>query len=105
MTKLLLFLIENSNIISFSTQKNSNMQYIPYHLLPPNKVEYIYIPEYNKNKSNYDINCQNGHSNFDYDKEPCFFDLKNLGQCGRPPYGYTNPSQPCILIKFNKVLS
>ncbi|RLU20858.1 hypothetical protein DMN91_007472 [Ooceraea biroi] len=27
---------------------------------------------------------------------------ESLGVCGKPPYGYTYPTQPCVLIKFNK---
>lgn len=37
--------------------------------------------------------------------KPCFFDVKSLGNCGKAPYGYTIPIQPCVLIKFNKVSS
>ncbi|EZA51909.1 Sodium/potassium-transporting ATPase subunit beta-1 [Ooceraea biroi] len=36
------------------------------------------------------------------DIKPCFFDIESLGVCGKPPYGYTYPTQPCVLIKFNK---
>lgn len=37
--------------------------------------------------------------------KPCYFDIETLGICGQSPYGYTDPLQPCVLIKFNKVSS
>ncbi|XP_076674471.1 sodium/potassium-transporting ATPase subunit beta-1-like isoform X2 [Andrena cerasifolii] len=62
-----------------------------------------FLQEYNKNKSNYDVNCGNGNFQSNHSEEkPCFFDIKNLGACSRPPYGYAAPLQPCVLIKFNK---
>lgn len=61
--------------------------------------------EYDKDKSKYNINCQNEITE-NYDKEkPCFFDINDLGECSKPPYGYAKPLQPCVLIKFNKVIS
>ncbi|KAL6264057.1 hypothetical protein P5V15_004136 [Pogonomyrmex californicus] len=59
-----------------------------------------FLQEYNKSKENYkpDIEYSSGVSNI----KPYFFDIESLGVCGQPPYGYTNPLQPCVLIKFNK---
>lgn len=60
--------------------------------------------EYNKSRDNYksDAECDDERPSVP-DIKPCFFDVESLGVCGRPPYGYTDPLQPCILIKFNKV--
>ncbi|XP_076280678.1 sodium/potassium-transporting ATPase subunit beta-like [Lasioglossum baleicum] len=55
-----------------------------------------FLEEYSKNVSKYDVNCQN---NF---YKPCYFNIKSLGPCSKYPYGYSNPLQPCVLIKFNK---
>ncbi|XP_046144279.1 sodium/potassium-transporting ATPase subunit beta-1-like isoform X2 [Osmia bicornis bicornis] len=60
----------------------------------------LFILEYSKNMSNYNLNCQEGKAN--YFEKPCFFDIKKLGSCSKSPYGYTEPMQPCVLIKFNK---
>ncbi|XP_076160341.1 sodium/potassium-transporting ATPase subunit beta-1-like [Ptiloglossa arizonensis] len=60
-----------------------------------------FLQEYKKNSTDYDVNCQGGFQSKRNDK-PCFFDIKTLKECGRAPYGYTNPLQPCVLIKFNK---
>lgn len=62
------------------------------------------ILEYNKSQENYKpaVECNDAAPNRS-DMRPCFFDIESLGVCGKPPYGYTNPLQPCILIKFNKV--
>lgn len=64
----------------------------------------FFILEYHKNMSNYELYCQNKHAKKNHNKKPCFFDIKSLGICSKPPYGYTKPFQPCVLIKFNKVI-
>ncbi|XP_076233324.1 sodium/potassium-transporting ATPase subunit beta-1-like [Calliopsis andreniformis] len=56
-----------------------------------------FLQEYNTDKSKYNTNCIPGNVT-----KPCFFDINDLGQCSIPPYGYTKPLQPCVLIKFNK---
>nr|XP_031834331.1 sodium/potassium-transporting ATPase subunit beta-1-like [Nomia melanderi] len=60
-----------------------------------------FLQEYNTNASKYDVSCQD---NFRWNRtqKPCFFNVKNLGVCSEYPYGYSNPLQPCVLIKFNK---
>ncbi|XP_011701757.1 PREDICTED: sodium/potassium-transporting ATPase subunit beta-1-like isoform X2 [Wasmannia auropunctata] len=62
-----------------------------------------FLQEYNRSKEDYktDAECSNGGSTRS-NKKSCFFDIESLGICGQPPYGYTNPLQPCVLIKFNK---
>ncbi|KAM0727193.1 Sodium/potassium-transporting ATPase subunit beta-1 [Formica fusca] len=62
-----------------------------------------FLQEYNKSKENYKtaVECNDAAPNVS-DMKPCFFDIESLGVCGKPPYGYTNPLQPCVLIKFNK---
>ncbi|XP_017878696.1 sodium/potassium-transporting ATPase subunit beta-like [Ceratina calcarata] len=60
------------------------------------------LEEYNKSVSDYDSNCFNEQYKSDDNKKPCFFDVTTLGKCSKPPYGYTKPMQPCVLIKFNK---
>ncbi|XP_025154637.1 sodium/potassium-transporting ATPase subunit beta-1 isoform X2 [Harpegnathos saltator] len=62
-----------------------------------------FLQEYNKSRDNYKTTaeCSDEALNIS-DVKPCFFDIESLGVCGKPPYGYTNPLQPCILIKFNK---
>ncbi|XP_071635761.1 sodium/potassium-transporting ATPase subunit beta-1-like [Temnothorax longispinosus] len=62
-----------------------------------------FLQEYNKSKENYKTvaECSDGVSIVSSMK-PCFFDIESLGVCGQPPYGYTDPLQPCVLIKFNK---
>ncbi|KMQ90495.1 sodium potassium-transporting atpase subunit beta-1 [Lasius niger] len=62
-----------------------------------------FLQEYNKSQENYKtaVECNDAAPNRS-DMRPCFFDIESLGVCGKPPYGYTNPLQPCILIKFNK---
>ncbi|XP_011873659.1 PREDICTED: sodium/potassium-transporting ATPase subunit beta-1-like [Vollenhovia emeryi] len=61
-----------------------------------------FLQEYNKNKLNYKTvaECSDRASTVSSTK-PCF-DIESLGVCGQPPYGYTDPLQPCVLIKFNK---
>jgi len=67
-------------------------------------VTIIFILEYNKSKENYKTVTEcNNESSIASSIKPCFFDVESLGVCGQPPYGYTNPLQPCVLIKFNKV--
>jgi len=69
-----------------------------------NLVTIIFILEYNKSKENYRTVTEcNNESSIASNIKPCFFDVENLGICGQPPYGYTDPLQPCVLIKFNKV--
>ncbi|XP_029172766.1 sodium/potassium-transporting ATPase subunit beta-1-like [Nylanderia fulva] len=62
-----------------------------------------FLQEYNKSQENYktDVECNDIVSSRS-DKRPCFFDIESLGVCSKPPYGYMNPLQPCIFIKFNK---
>ncbi|XP_026827183.1 sodium/potassium-transporting ATPase subunit beta-1-like isoform X2 [Ooceraea biroi] len=62
-----------------------------------------FLQEYNKSKENYktDAECSD-EAPISSDIKPCFFDIESLGVCGKPPYGYTYPTQPCVLIKFNK---
>ncbi|XP_076386873.1 sodium/potassium-transporting ATPase subunit beta-1-like isoform X2 [Megachile rotundata] len=61
-----------------------------------------FLQEYHKNTSYYNLNCQDKSGGSNYFEKPCFFDITNLGTCSKPPFGYTEPMQPCILIKFNK---
>nr|XP_034182517.1 sodium/potassium-transporting ATPase subunit beta-1-like isoform X1 [Osmia lignaria]XP_034182518.1 sodium/potassium-transporting ATPase subunit beta-1-like isoform X1 [Osmia lignaria] len=63
-------------------------------------IQQVSLTKYSKNMSNYNLNCQEGKAN--YFEKPCFFDIKKLGSCSKSPYGYTEPMQPCVLIKFNK---
>ncbi|CAL7947189.1 unnamed protein product [Xylocopa violacea] len=60
-----------------------------------------FLQEYHQSISDYDLNCHNGHYKSGRNK-PCYFDIKSLGKCSKPPYGYTDPLQPCVFIKFNK---
>ncbi|XP_014488527.1 PREDICTED: sodium/potassium-transporting ATPase subunit beta-1-like isoform X2 [Dinoponera quadriceps] len=62
-----------------------------------------FLQEYNKSRDNYKtaVECSDERTSVP-DIRPCFFDVESLGVCGKPPYGYTDPLQPCILIKFNK---
>lgn len=48
--------------------------------------------------------CNDGASIAFSNIKPCYFDIESLGVCGQSPYGYTDPLQPCVLIKFNKVI-
>ncbi|XP_011064278.1 PREDICTED: sodium/potassium-transporting ATPase subunit beta-1-like [Acromyrmex echinatior] len=66
-------------------------------------VTNVFILEYNKSKENYKTvtECSDG-ALITSNTKPCFFDIESLGVCGQPPYGYTDPLQPCVLIKFNK---
>nr|XP_012235554.1 PREDICTED: sodium/potassium-transporting ATPase subunit beta-1-like isoform X2 [Linepithema humile] len=62
-----------------------------------------FLQEYNKSKENYKIVAEcSDKTPIIPSVKPCFFDVESLGVCGKPPYGYTNPLQPCVLIKFNK---
>ncbi|OAD53762.1 Sodium/potassium-transporting ATPase subunit beta-1, partial [Eufriesea mexicana] len=61
-----------------------------------------FLGEYHKSLSNYDLDCHNEHSSSNHSEKPCYFDIELLGKCSKPPYGYTKPLQPCVLIKFNK---
>ncbi|XP_017795216.1 PREDICTED: sodium/potassium-transporting ATPase subunit beta-like [Habropoda laboriosa] len=61
-----------------------------------------FLREYEKDTSNYNLNCPNEYSKMDRTEKPCYFDIKSLGKCSESPYGYTKPLQPCVLIKFNK---
>ncbi|XP_043784138.1 uncharacterized protein LOC122710371 isoform X2 [Apis laboriosa] len=61
-----------------------------------------FLQEYNKNKSNYDLDCYKKHSISKHHRKSCYFNIHNLGICSTPPYGYTKPLKPCVLIKFNK---
>ncbi|XP_054007415.1 sodium/potassium-transporting ATPase subunit beta-1-like [Hylaeus anthracinus] len=61
-----------------------------------------FLQEYNTNITKYDVNCEGDNFQWVRNDKPCFFDIKKLGECSRAPYGYTNPLQPCVLIKFNK---
>lgn len=69
----------------------------------------VFILEYNKNKENYktvaECSSYEVHPKVSIVSsiKPCFFDIESLGVCGQPPYGYIDPLQPCVLIKFNKV--
>ncbi|XP_028051056.1 sodium/potassium-transporting ATPase subunit beta-1 isoform X1 [Monomorium pharaonis] len=62
-----------------------------------------FLQEYNKSKEKYNTftECNDGIS-IGSSTRTCFFDIETLGVCGQPPYGYTDPLQPCVLIKFNK---
>ncbi|XP_032663188.1 sodium/potassium-transporting ATPase subunit beta-1-like [Odontomachus brunneus] len=62
-----------------------------------------FLQEYNKSRNNYKITAEcSDETSSTPNVKPCFFDIESLGVCGKPPYGYTDPLQPCILIKFNK---
>ncbi|KYN41440.1 Sodium/potassium-transporting ATPase subunit beta-1, partial [Trachymyrmex septentrionalis] len=62
-----------------------------------------FLQEYNKSKENYKTVAEcNDSALITFNTKPCFFDIESLGVCGQPPYGYTDPLQPCVLIKFNK---
>lgn len=65
----------------------------------------LVVLEYDKNRSNYDLDCQKKHSIPGHPRKSCYFNIHNLGICSTPPYGYTKPLKPCVLIKFNKVIS
>ena len=68
-------------------------------------VTNVFILEYNKSKENYKTVAEcNDSALITFNTKPCFFDIESLGVCGQPPYGYTDPLQPCVLIKFNKVI-
>ncbi|XP_024947559.1 sodium/potassium-transporting ATPase subunit beta-1 isoform X2 [Cephus cinctus] len=58
---------------------------------------------YHRNASEYSDSCIEGKPRTEFDGRPCFFDINRLGICGKFPYGYTVPVQPCVLVKFNKV--
>lgn len=58
------------------------------------------------NSSQRELKCDEGQLRpYSSKLKPCFFDVRSLGTCGKAPYGYTIPIQPCVLIKFNKVSS
>ncbi|XP_076302143.1 sodium/potassium-transporting ATPase subunit beta-1-like [Lasioglossum baleicum] len=61
-----------------------------------------FLQEYHKSLSDYDLNCHDKHASSSNGGKPCYFDIEQLGKCSKPPYGYTKPLQPCVLIKFNK---
>ncbi|KAG7208847.1 hypothetical protein KM043_015032 [Ampulex compressa] len=61
-----------------------------------------FLQEYKKNTSDYDLNCDRQKLRTSLADKPCYFDIKQLGACARPPYGYTKTLQPCVLISFNK---
>lgn len=91
-----------------------NFQYICHMILLHNNVKWqkrkylkhsLFYIEYDKNRSNYDLDCQKKHSISGHPRKSCYFNIHNLGICSTPPYGYTKPLKPCVLIKFNKVIS
>ncbi|XP_076384778.1 sodium/potassium-transporting ATPase subunit beta-1-like [Megalopta genalis] len=61
-----------------------------------------FLKEYNKNVSKYDVNCQDDNFQSNHPHKPCYFNIESLGACSKYPYGYSNPLQPCVLVKFNK---
>ncbi|KAI4501862.1 hypothetical protein M0802_003197 [Mischocyttarus mexicanus] len=63
-----------------------------------------FLKDYKMNTSQQELKCNEGQLRVDNKLKPCFFDIKSLGTCGKSPYGYTTPIQPCVLIKFNKRL-
>ncbi|CAK9834588.1 Sodium/potassium-transporting ATPase subunit beta-1 [Anthophora retusa] len=80
--------------VSNSTSKTRSRRYI--------RALSDFLQEYQKDTSNYNLNCPNEYSKMDRTEKPCLFDIKSLGKCSQLPYGYTKPLQPCVLIKFNK---
>ncbi|XP_046833291.1 sodium/potassium-transporting ATPase subunit beta-1-like [Vespa crabro] len=63
-----------------------------------------FLKDYTMNSSQRELKCSEGQLRPYSKLKPCFFDVKSLGTCGKAPYGYTIPIQPCVLIKFNKRL-
>ncbi|KAK9303753.1 hypothetical protein QLX08_004633 [Tetragonisca angustula] len=88
-----------SPIISVNNSTNTNNNNGPERYI---RALSDFLQEYRNNTSSYDFNCLNQPSNIDHNKKPCFFDITSLGKCSKPPYGYAELLQPCVLIKFNK---
>nr|KAF7433868.1 hypothetical protein H0235_002059 [Vespula pensylvanica] len=63
-----------------------------------------FLKDYTTNSTQRELKCSEGQLRPYSKLKPCFFDVKSLGTCGKAPYGYTIPIQPCVLIKFNKRL-
>ncbi|KAK2575883.1 hypothetical protein KPH14_007253 [Odynerus spinipes] len=63
-----------------------------------------FLQGYTTNTTNQEFKCNESQSRSYDNLKSCFFDVKNLGICGKSPYGYTMPIQPCVLIQFNKRL-
>ncbi|XP_043510605.1 sodium/potassium-transporting ATPase subunit beta-like isoform X2 [Frieseomelitta varia] len=91
--------LATSPIISVNNSTNTNNNNGPERYI---RALSDFLQEYRNNTSNYDFNCLNQPSNIDHNKKPCFFDITSLGKCSKPPYGYAELLQPCVLIKFNK---
>nr|XP_050845416.1 sodium/potassium-transporting ATPase subunit beta-2-like [Vespula vulgaris] len=63
-----------------------------------------FLKDYTMNSTQRELKCSEDQLRPYSKLKPCFFDVKSLGTCGKAPYGYTIPIQPCVLIKFNKRL-